>query len=293
MGGRGFLGRHIVTALQGAGFDVVATVRGASGGGGHVPLDLLTAPAATLCEVIESTRPTVVVNAAGMVVGTPQQLADGNVVAPLRLLTAIASAAPTARYVHLGSAAEYGSAAADRPVNEEDDPRPLGPYGVSKLAGTRAVLALAADAELRTSVLRIFNPIGAGSPASTLPGRLAHLLRTATEDRPLSVGPLDTFRDFVDVRDVGAAVVACTGDRAAVRVYNIGSGRATGSRELAARLVDIAGFRGSLHEEAAPSDRSGALAWQQADIARAVDDLHWSPQHDLTESLLDLWRCAT
>jgi len=293
VGGRGFLGGHIVTALSAAGFQVISTVRNPTGSKEAVALDLVASPASALRAVLSTVAPTVVVNAAGTVGGSAQQLADGNVVGPVRLLTAMAAAAPTAHYIHLGSAAEYGSAGAGCPA-EDDDPQPLGVYGISKLAGTRAVLALAADAELRASVLRIFNPVGANSPRSTLPGRLAHLLRTADDGQVLSVGPLDAFRDFVDARDVAAAVLACTGAaKAAGCIFNVGSGKAIGSRELAERLVDIAGFRGSVHEQAPPSDRSGALARQQANIDRAAVDLDWSPQHDLTDSLIDLWRCAT
>jgi len=261
---------------------------------GEVALDLLASPARTLRAVLRATRPAVVVNCAGVVSGTAEQLADGNVVAPVRLLAAMTATAPTALYIHLGSAAEYGSAAADRPVDEADDPRPLGAYGVSKLAGTRSVLALAADAGLSATVLRVFNPVGAGAPPSTLPGRLAHLLRSVADGQPLSVGPLDTFRDFVDVRDVAAAVVACTAAaNAPGRLYNVGSGQATGARVLAEQLVHIAGFRGDIREEAPPSDRSGNLARQQANIDRAAAELHWSPRHDLTDSLNDLWRYAT
>jgi len=300
VGGRGFLGRHIVTALCTAGFEVTSAVRtrctpsALSSDAGEVALDLLASPARTLRAVLGATRPAVVVNCAGVVSGTAEQLADGNVVAPVRLLAAMTATAPTALYIHLGSAAEYGSAAADRPVDEADDPRPLGAYGVSKLAGTRSVLALAADAGLSATVLRVFNPVGAGAPPSTLPGRLAHLLRSVADGQPLSVGPLDTFRDFVDVRDVAAAVVACTAAaNAPGRLYNVGSGQATGSRVLAEQLVHIAGFRGDIREEAPPSDRSGTLARQQANIDRAAAELHWSPQHDLTDSLHDLWRYAT
>jgi nucleoside-diphosphate-sugar epimerase len=300
VGGRGFLGRHIVAALAEAGFEVIRVERARDEGReppvatGAVALDLSTSPAGTLQAVLDSTRPTVVVNAAGTVTGSARQLADGNVVGPIRLVTAMAATAPTARYIHLGSAAEYGSAGAGRPVEEDDDPQPLGGYGISKLAGSRAVLALADDAGMTASVLRVFNPVGAGSPPSTLPGRLAHLLRTVADGQPLSVGPLDAFRDFVDVRDVAAAVVACTvAAKAPGRIYNVGSGKATGSRELAERLVGIAGFHGSIREQAPPSDRSGALASQQANIDRAAVDLDWSPQHDLTDSLIELWRCAT
>jgi len=81
---------------------------------GEVALDLLASPARTLRAVLGATHPAVVVNCAGVVSGTAEQLADGNVVAPVRLLAAMTATAPTALYIHLGSAAEYGSAAADR-----------------------------------------------------------------------------------------------------------------------------------------------------------------------------------
>jgi nucleoside-diphosphate-sugar epimerase len=89
-------------------------------------------------------------------------------------------------------------------------------------------------------------------------------------------------------------VVACTAAaNAPGRLYNVGSGRATGARVLAEQLLHIAGFRGDIREEAPPSDRSGTLARQQANIDRAAAELHWSPRHDLTDSLNDLWRYAT
>lgn len=294
VGGRGFLGQHVVTALAAAGMQVFPTARSANGDEGFIELDLVTNPADTVRAILRSVRPTSVVNCSGAVAGHAEDLADANVVAPVRLLSAMALVTPEARYIHLGSAAEYGSAAIDRSVQEKDEPRPLGAYGVSKLAGTRAVLAVAADLGLSASVLRIFNPVGAHSPRSTLPGRLAHLLRAAGDDEPLVVGPLDSFRDFVDVRDVAAAVLACIGAaNSAGCVYNVGSGRAIGSRELAERLTRVAGFSGGIREEGRSSNRSDGLAWQQADIGRAARDLRWAPRHDLADSLRDLWRYAT
>jgi dTDP-4-dehydrorhamnose reductase len=95
------LGRHIVTALVEAGFEVIPTVQEPPVFEGAVALDLLTSPAGTLRAVLDSTRPTVVVNGAGAVVGTAEQLADGNVVAPPSAPEAMPATAPTGRYVHL------------------------------------------------------------------------------------------------------------------------------------------------------------------------------------------------
>ena len=76
-----------------------------------------------------------------------------------------------ARLVHLGSAAEYGRGPGRAPVREDEPARPVGPYGVTKLAGTRLV-ELARTAGLPAVVLRVFNPVGPGGagPHAARPG---------------------------------------------------------------------------------------------------------------------------
>ncbi|MDG4866385.1 NAD-dependent epimerase/dehydratase family protein, partial [Streptomyces sp. T-3] len=107
------------------------------------------------------------------------------------LCEALREAAPTARLVHLGSAAEYGPTRPHTPVTEETATRPQGPYGATKLAGTTAVTTSGLDAV----VLRVFNPVGPGAPASSLPGRLAAELLRAGPAGEVRVGDLSAYRD--------------------------------------------------------------------------------------------------
>ena len=89
-------------------------------------------------------------------------------------------------------------------------------------------------------VLRVFNPVGPGSPAASLPGRLADELRRALPDGTVRVGDLSAYRDFVDVRDVAQAVgLAVTAPGPLPPVLNIGSGTATPVRELAEGLAAV------------------------------------------------------
>lgn len=102
-------------------------------------------------------------------------------------------------------------------------------------------------------VLRIFSPVGPGTPAGSPLGRLAEAMRRAMQsgDNELKLGGLGVQRDFVDVRDVARAVHAASLS-AAQGVVNIGTGRAVRLREAASVLARVAGFGGALHELDSP-----------------------------------------
>ena len=196
--------------------------------------------------------------------------------------------------MHLGSAAEYGRVEPGEAVDEAAPPRPAAAYGATKLAGTRLV-ELGRAAGLDAVVLRVFNPVGAGAPGSGLPGRVAAQLRQALAGGgDVRLGPLDAVRDFVDARDVAAAVLAAAAaaGRCRTRCINVGSGTGVLTRTLVKELIGISGYSGPVHEDAPGSARSGDLLWQQADIARARQDLGWQPRHELAASLADLWEAS-
>jgi nucleoside-diphosphate-sugar epimerase len=211
---------------------------------------------------------------------------------PAVLCAALREAAPGARLVHLGSAAEYGPGTPGRRVTESGATAPAGPYGATKLAGTVAVTASGLDAV----VLRVGNPVGPGAPPTGLPGRVAALLADAGRDAEatLRLGDLSAYRDFVDVRDVAEAVaLAATAPGPLPPVLNIGGGEAVPVRDLVRTLADAAGFRGRIVEEGAGgSARSADVSWQCSDITAARDALGWRPTRSLGVSLEALWAAA-
>ncbi|MEV6399730.1 NAD(P)-dependent oxidoreductase [Streptomyces sp. NPDC051907] len=286
LGSTGFLGGH--TAEQLRALPGVRLLVGGRSESADVRLDLTGAPD-VLAEAIHAAAPAVVVNCVGAVAGSAVRLADVNARGPAALCEALRDAAPGARLVHLGSAAEYGPTPIGEPVAEDAPTRPQSPYGATKLAGTVAVAASGLDAV----VLRVFNPVGPGASAASLPGRLAAELRRVGEEGTVRVGDLSAHRDFVDVRDVAAAAVrAATAAGPLPPVLNIGSGRASRVREVADGLVRAAGFRGMLEETGGGSERSAAVSWQCADVAAAGTALGWRPERTLAESLTDLWDAA-
>lgn len=282
IGASGFIGHHV--RARAAGREVVTVSR--SPGGGDVCLDLAAAGPEEVAGLLREVAPDAVVNCGGAIRGEAAELVRGNVVAVAGLLAGL-SVAP-ARLVHLGSAAEYGQVPVGTPVTESVTPRPVSPYGVTKLAGTELVRAARLDAV----VLRVFNPIGPGLPASTLPGRIAAGLRGGTPE--VRVGPLTACRDFVDVRDVADAILATADAPGPLPpVLNVGGGRATPLREVAAGLLAHGGpGRRVVEDTAGGSARSADVAWQQADLGAIGRTLGWAPAIDLATSLRDLWEDA-
>lgn len=292
-GGTGFLGRHAVAQLTAAGFAVTVTVRQRERPGA-LRCDVLGDSPQALAELVRQIRPSVVVNCVGVTSGDTATMVGGNVIVPARLLTAVAVAAPGATFVHLGSAAEYGAPGARRAITEASPCAPISPYGVSKLAGTRLVLTLAADAGIAATVLRVFNPVGPGAPATSLAGRAARLLAEAVVTTPQSavaMASLASSRDWVDARDVGRAVVAAaSAPRSAHRLFNVAGGQAATARQVVTLIADELGYRAEIREDRPAPSRSDSVDWQQADISLARQHLGWQPRHTILESVRDLCR---
>jgi len=290
LGSGGFLGRHIVEAARAEDLEVIAHTRRAedSAAGPSVRLDLEAAPTAALSELLRRVRPEVVVNAIGLARGHPQAMQATNLGVVRRLLDALAETLPATRFVQLGSAAEYAPVEIGQGIAETARAEPTSDYGRSKLLATQSVLEAIASGRLDAVVLRIFNPVGRGMSEATLAGRALALMRDALRrgDPTISLGPLDDYRDFIDARDVGSAVVAAVDAREPLpHVVNIGSGVATEARVLVQLLARGVGFTGSIREDQSASDRSAAVMWQRAEIRLAERALGWEPQYRLEEAV--------
>ncbi|TDC85170.1 NAD(P)-dependent oxidoreductase [Micromonospora sp. KC606] len=284
-GASGFLGRHIRQRLA-----EEMTVHSPT----RQECDLVTVDVRALAALLTRKRPDAVVVAAGRIVGCGHEFVLAHTAAVAKLVDAMNLAASGARLVRIGSAAEYGAVPHGHAVREDDPADPVGEYGLSHLAATRLVERAVTAGRLDAVVLRVFNPIGPGLPAGNLLGRTAARLceAIAQGDVRLPLGLHDTWRDFVDVRDIAAAVhAALRPEFPGAVVFNIGSGRAVGTPEVVRLLADVAGFTGEITsgDFAPDAARSAAVSWMCADLTRSAELLGWSPRHGLADSLTTVW----
>ncbi|MGW5021159.1 NAD-dependent epimerase/dehydratase family protein [Streptomyces cacaoi] len=252
LGATGYLGRFVADRLL-ADPAVQLTALG-RGDDADVRFDLSTGSPGALTRFLDAVHPGVVINCAGATRGGGRDLIRHNVVSTATVCESLRRSGCGARLVHVGCAAEYGPSPAGSSTGEDAVPRPGGPYGVSKLAATELVLASGLDAV----VLRVFSPIGPGTPAGSPVGRLAEAMRRTMQqgEHELKLGGLGVQRDFVDVRDVARAVHAASLS-AAQGVVNIGTGRAVRLREVASLLARVAGYAGAVHEAGGPGEAPG------------------------------------
>jgi nucleoside-diphosphate-sugar epimerase len=285
-GASGFIGRHVRDALmQDSHIDRVTCP-------GRDRCDLLATDVDELVSLLRELAPDVVVNCTGRLDGTGYELLRANTLVPAKLVDAIAAVDPAIRFIRLGSAGEYGPVPQGRAVTEDDPAAPVSEYGLSHLAATRLLEFARAAGRADAVTLRVFNPIGPGVRDENLLGRAAARLRdaVAASADSITMGPLSPYRDFLDARDLGRAVVAAAlAPTLPTTVINVGSGQAVLARTAVHLLAQAAGFSGEVREESTTPSRSATVDWMLADISRAAEVLGWRPTHELADSTKAIW----
>jgi UDP-glucose 4-epimerase len=288
-GGSGFVGRHLVTALQDLGLSVRV-------------LDLAPPPAArsrhsTFMRVdlrnIDETKAAIagadlVFHLAGNANGTQSVVDprfDFNTNAVATFNVAEACAAAEVRMVYMSTASVYGTPLTT-PIDESHPTVPFLPYGASKLSGENMVRALVESWGLSASIARSFVIYGPGEPPKTAGGEVSQFLRWQLNARPIPVvGDIDAkTRDFIHIHDVATALLVIAGRAAPGEVLNVGSGTETSLRELAEAVGKATGAAAEVTADTSVLEDSYRLV---ADISR-LRALGFSPQVSLDQGLASL-----
>jgi UDP-glucose 4-epimerase len=152
-------------------------------------------------------------------------------------------------------------------------PRPISPYGVSKLAAEHYVHTLGAHRGIDTIVLRYFNVFGPGQdPASEYAAVVPRFVTAALAgDRPTVNGTGEVSRDFTYVANVvGANLLAARPTAPSGLTCNV----ACGSRTTLLGLLDA--IASSLGRDVVPvfgPPRPGDIEHSLADITLAQREL--------------------
>ena len=188
----------------------------------------------------------------------------------------------------LGSSASVYGEASSLPISESHPCKPAGIYGLTKLAAEHIARVNAARIGIAVVTARIFNVIGAGQAESHVCGRFAAQLASPPDSRRrvLHVGPLGATRDFIDARDVAAALLLLAQRGEHGGTYNVASGRETTIHSILSELVRISGL-GAEVSIAQEDDRPAGVTRHVADVSR-LERLGFVPRYSIGESLRDL-----
>jgi UDP-glucuronate 4-epimerase len=200
-----------------------------------------------------------------------------NILATQRLFEA--AAARGLRVVMSSTSSIYGNAEA-YPTREDATPRPVSPYGVTKLACESLARTYAECFGLETVVLRYFTVYG---PRQRPDMAFAKIISALLAGRPFPLfGSGEQSRDFTYVDDAVSATVAAMERGSSGMVYNVGGGSETTLNDAIALCEELSGRRLQVvHEAVARGDvrRTGA------DTSLIRSQLGWRPETSLVEGL--------
>jgi len=212
---------------------------------------------------------------------------DVNCRGALVLLEAMRDASPSAKLVFPGSRLEYGRV--DKtPVAEHAPMNPLCMHAVHKMAVEQYISIYQQLYGLRSTVVRLTNPYGAGQPAGRVAyGIVNRMIELALADQPLPVyGDGAQRRDYIYVDDVVDALAGIGASTATDgQAFNLGSGVGTSFVDMARTVAELAGG-GRLVFEPWPA-LAGRIETGDfvADISRLKSALGWQPSTPLADGL--------
>jgi nucleoside-diphosphate-sugar epimerase len=251
-GGAGFIGSHLVEHLVAAGHEVTVLDDFSTGKRDNIAawngrIDCVEGSVVDLPTCRRAFEDADVVLHQAALASVPRSLQDpvathhANVTGTLNVLIA-ARDTGVGRVVYAASSSAYGNTV-ELPKHEEMVPRPLSPYGVSKLAGEGYLRAFHASFGVQVIALRYFNVFGPRQdPHSQYAAVVPRFITAALADRPPSIfGDGEQTRDFTFVANVvHANMLACTAPvEACGEAYNVGCGCRTTLNELWRRIVEL------------------------------------------------------
>lgn len=212
----------------------------------------------------------------------PRSIADPlttnavNINGTLNVLLA-ARDAKVKRVVFAASSAAYGDHPA-LPRVESQEPRPLSPYALTKLAGEYYCRIFTQVYGLETVALRYFNIFGPRqSPDSPYSGVLSLFIAAYMAGQtPTIFGDGEQSRDFTYIENtVDATLRACTAPGAVGKVINVGTGERHTLNETIRMLNRIFGKRVTARYDTV---RAGDVQHSHADISLARKSLGYEPK---------------
>jgi nucleoside-diphosphate-sugar epimerase len=300
-GAAGFIGSHLTETLLGAGHDVVGIdcftdyyERARK----EKNLEASRAHAKFSFEEVDlvdaDLRP--ILDGAGVVyhlAGQPgvrpswgsqfDQYVRDNIVATQRLLECL-KGSRIQRVVFAGSSSVYGDAEMF-PTKETALPRPVSPYGVTKLAAEHLTHLYTRNFGLPAVSVRYFTVYG---PRQRPDMAFARFMQALADGQEIEVyGDGEQTREFTFVSDAVEGTIKAAGADVVGQVFNLGGGSRVTVNQVLATLEEISQIKVRRQNlPAAPGDPRHT----GASINLARERLGWEPRVSLREGLDQQWR---
>lgn len=189
--------------------------------------------------------------------------------------------------LNVGSSAEYGDQGRNK-ITEKCKAKPVSSYGFSKLFQTQLAKHYYDAYELPIVMTRTFNIVGPGQTDKLVCGSLveqAYQCKIGSVDKIVTKG-LNTYRDFIDVRDAVRAYVMLIEKGTPGEIYNVASGKATQIKKALIEILTISKVIPQVIEKTASSKSN--IPYQKASIEKIKKKAGWKPVYSFEQSIKDM-----
>lgn len=188
------------------------------------------------------------------------------------------------KIVYSSSAAIFGELLT--PTIAEDHPQNAdSPYGVSKLAAEKMILAYAGLYDITSVCLRYFNIYGVNQRFDLYGNVIPIFAKRIYAGEPITIyGDGTQTRDFVNVKDVARANYLASLSDKGTDVYNLGCGESITINKLAQMMIDICGTKTKIVY--AP-ERAADVKHCKANADKVYQRLGFKTEVELESGLVD------
>lgn len=296
-GSSGFIGRYLVVEFENNGYEVVKCDINATDDS-IVIMDIMDY--SDVLDKIQTYQPDVIVNMAGQAnVGLswikPQLTFQLNTVGFINIAEAVYQINPNIKIVAMGSSDEYGSLKEQGVDVSEDVPiNPMNPYAISKQSQELMAQLYVDNRGMNICMIRQFNLGGAGQSKGFMISDFASGIVEIEMGKKeyLSVGNLESARDFSHVKDACRAIRLIVEKGHAGEVYNICSGKTYKAQEVLDKLISMSKTSVEIRQDSSrmrPSDTPVICGNHD----KLTDHTGWVPELQMENILFDsleYWR---
>lgn len=293
LGGRGFIGSHLVDALLDRGFQVRCFDRPKSKPISHPHLDN---PNFEICEGDFGSEADLAAALEGCDVcfhlvsttlpkssnADPIFDVDSNVIGTIRLLEQ-AVRLGVRKVVFASSGGTIYGIPSQVPITESHPTEPVSSYGISKLAIEKYLHLYKVLHGLDYCILRLANPFGERQRVDASQGAVAVFMGKVLRGETVEIwGDGAVIRDYIYIADVIEALVSAANFTGGEHIFNIGSGRGHSLNQLLVAIEDATGLKAKRrYLKGRPFD----VPTNVLSIDRAHKLLNWSPNISFEEGL--------
>jgi len=228
----------------------------------------------------------------------PADIMNNNINSQINLFEALLSFAPDAKIQVACTSEQFGKVLPHEvPITEDNDLRPISPYGVSKCAQENLAYQYNQSYGLHTIITRTFNHSGPRRGDAFVESSFSKqvaLIEAGLQDPIIYHGNLESVRDYTDARDIAEAYWYAIQKCNPGEPYNICSSMKVTIGGLLELFIGLSTFDGEIEtkvdpDRLRPSDVT--LLYGNSDKFNAATG--WRPKYTLEQTMGDLlnaWR---